>query len=134
MVSSFEDLSNEGSEINPNLSLAEDLIKYKDILGDTLVNHESMTLAELKDCENLNPFKNWFIKVIEQANELRASVSDSFLHEIEQLTKDQVRLAEVMQKNNDLEQKNEELQNDLLEANDALAESGDSSSNSSQSF
>ena len=68
-----------------------------------------MTLDELKDCENLNPFRDWFIKVIEQANELRASVSDSFLHQIEQLTKDQVKLADVMQKNNDLEQKNEEL-------------------------
>ena len=47
----------------------------------------SMTLEELETCENLNPFRDWFVKIITQANELKRSVSDQFLHEIEEMTK-----------------------------------------------
>lgn len=75
-----------------------------------------MTLEELETCENLNPFRDWFVKIITQANELKRSVSDQFLHEIEEMTKAQVKLAEVMQKNDELEQKNQELNTELLEA------------------
>ena len=83
LVSKFEDESDEETNANPNLSLAEDLIKYKKLLGETLENDESITLEELEDCENLNPFKDWFIKIIKQSNSLKRAVSDEFLHEIE---------------------------------------------------
>ena len=47
---------------------------------------------------------------------LSESVSESFLAEIEQMTKAKARLAEVMEKNNELELLNEKLQQDLQEA------------------
>ena len=42
-------------------------------------------------------------------------MSDDFLHEIEKMTKDQVKLVDVMQKNEVLEQKNQKLNMELLE-------------------
>ena len=134
LVRKFEDDSDEESNANPNLSLAQDLIKYKTLLGNTLENDESMTLEELETCENLNPFRDWFVKIITQANELKRSVSDQFLHEIEEMTKAQVKLAEVMQKNDELEQKNQELNTELLEATGQQEEVDETSSDSVQSF
>ena len=64
LVRKFDDDSDEETATNPNLSLAEDLIKYKTLLGNTLENDESMTLEELETCENLNPFRDWFVKII----------------------------------------------------------------------
>ena len=115
LVSQLAQLSDEETKENPNLSLAEDLIKYKNLLGELLVNDESISLEELEDCENLNPFRDWFIQVIQHANCLKQSVSDDFLNEIEKMTKDQVKLVDVMQKNEELEQKYQKLNMDLLE-------------------
>ena len=61
-------------DLNPNLGLAEDLIKYKKKLSDTLQNKDSITIDELKDCENLNPYKDWFIKVVKRANKMQGAV------------------------------------------------------------
>ena len=47
-VRAFDTSSNDDSQItNPNLIVAEDLIKYKALLGNTLENAESITLDEL---------------------------------------------------------------------------------------
>ena len=73
--------------MNPNLIVADELIKSKKLLAETLANSEAIALAELKDCENLNPYKDWIIKVIKQAKELSESVSEGFLTEIERMTK-----------------------------------------------
>ena len=61
-------------DLNPNISLAEDLIRYKKKLHDTLQNEDSLTIDELQDCENLNPYKDWFIKVVKRANKMQESV------------------------------------------------------------
>ena len=34
-------------------------------LKDLLENDESLSVEELKQCDNITPFRNWIIKVIE---------------------------------------------------------------------
>ena len=68
------DQSEVQEDLNPNLGLAEDLIKYKKKLSDTLQNKDSITIDELRDCENLNPYKDWFIKVVKRANKMQGAV------------------------------------------------------------
>ena len=68
------DQSDVQEDLNPNLGLAEDLIRYKKSLADTLQNKDSVTIDELIFCDNLNPYKDWFIKVVKKANKMQNAV------------------------------------------------------------
>ena len=64
IISQFDDDSNQDSDTNQNLIVADELIKNKETLAKTLSNAEAITMAELQDIENLNPYKDWIIKVL----------------------------------------------------------------------
>ena len=68
------DQSDVQEDLNPSLGLAEDLIRYKKKLSETLQNKDSITIDELKICDNLNPYKHWFIKVVKKANKMQNAV------------------------------------------------------------
>jgi hypothetical protein len=40
------------------------LEECKSKLAKLLDNEESLTIQEMKQCENLNPFRNWLLEIV----------------------------------------------------------------------
>ena len=65
------------------------------------------TLArELKQCDDLNPYRDWFLRVLKYANKLQETVDSDFIQEFGQLQSAQSQLIDAMQRNEELERQN----------------------------
>ena len=50
--------------------LCDEVIKYRQKVHDTLMHADSIDAKELKTCDDLTPYRAWFIKLIKQSNKL----------------------------------------------------------------
>ena len=50
--------------------VADLVIKYKDKVADVLNNSDGITAKELKKCQDLSPYRDWFIKLLKYTNKL----------------------------------------------------------------
>ena len=92
-----------------NHSAADDLIRLKNKLSENLNSRDAITVQELKECQNLNPYKEWLINLLVDANALTSSIDDDFVHEIGVLEMAQDRLHNMLDLNQELERKNQAL-------------------------
>ena len=73
---------NSGNESVIN-GLADELLKYKRDFEMKLYSEEGISLDELSQCQNLNPYRDWFISMLEEANQLSNSIDDHLVSQIE---------------------------------------------------
>ena len=79
--------------------LEESRAKLERMLSDD----ESLSIQELKQCENLNLYMDWLVKIIKQATDLQEACNSEVIEEVQNL-RQQVETI------NDLAIKNEELE------------------------
>ena len=50
--------------------VADELLKCKQRLHQNLCSGDAITVEELQDCGNLNPYRDWFVSILNDANAL----------------------------------------------------------------
>ena len=65
--------------------MADDLLKYKKQFQQNLNSRDAITVEELQICANLNPYRDWFVSILNDANALQDAVDEEFMHELEML-------------------------------------------------
>ena len=83
--------------------VADEVLKNKMKVQETLQNKDAITIDELRQCDNLNPYKDWFVQVLEDMHALQGSIGIDFMTEIEQLAMNKERLADMLNQNQELE-------------------------------
>jgi hypothetical protein len=75
-------------------------------LVDLLNNDESLSLQEIKECENLNPYKDWLVQILKQAAELEEAYNAEVIEEVNNLRMQADTINELAIKNDELEEQN----------------------------
>ena len=56
--------------------LADELLKYRRDFEIKLYSEEGISLDELAQCENLNPYRDWFVCMLNEATQLINTIDD----------------------------------------------------------
>ena len=48
-------------------------------------SRDAISIEELQECDNLNPYKDWFMSILSDANTLIGVIDSEFIEEIEAL-------------------------------------------------
>ena len=83
--------------------VADEVIKNKMKVQTTLQSQDAISIDELRQCDNLNPYKDWFVQVLEDTQALQSSIGVDFMDEIEQLAMNKERIADMLNQNQELE-------------------------------
>ena len=59
--------------------LADEVIKYQSKVADILNSPEALSVREIKTCEDMGPYKDWFIQLVKYTNKLQETVSSDFI-------------------------------------------------------
>ena len=51
--------------------IADEIIKYRNKVAGILESGDGVTVHDLKQAEDLSPYRDWFIKLIKQTNKLQ---------------------------------------------------------------
>ena len=72
-----------------------------------------MDVKELKQIDDLSPYRDWFIKLLKETDKLQQTIDSDFVQQFCQMQQAQKQLMEVCVKNEELEQKVKRLQGKL---------------------
>ena len=75
---------------------ADEILKYKQKLQETLHSKDSISIDELKDCDNINPYKDWFMNILTESKALQSSINTEFMNEIDNLSTAQYKLHDML--------------------------------------
>ena len=95
--------------------VADEVIKNKMKVQATLQSQDAISIDELRQCDNLNPYKDWFVQVLEDMQALQSSIGVDFMDEIEQLAMNKERIADMLNQNQELELQLAVVQDELEE-------------------
>lgn len=101
----FGNLADTSFEQPVNTELLNDVLKYQNRVKDILIDEDSISVKELKRCENLGPYRDWFCKLIKQVNKFQQTVDQDFIQQFNLLASSQTQLHEVMMQNEAMQRK-----------------------------
>ena len=104
-ISSSQKSSHDQSESVIN-SIADEVLKYKQKLEENLRSKDAISIEELQECDNLNPYRDWFVSVLADMNALQSSIGTEFINEIETMNMAGERLHDMLNQNQELELQN----------------------------
>ena len=72
-------------------------------MSDLLSHDNAISAQEIKTCDDLSPFREWFIMLLKNSSKLMSTVNSDFINEINNLEAAKSQLHLVMIKNEELE-------------------------------
>ena len=82
---SAENLSQLSQSDSATASIVDELSKLKARVSQSLKNEHSISVEKLKICDDINPYKQWFMTIIQDADNLQLAMDDEFFRDIESL-------------------------------------------------
>ena len=82
---SAENLSQLSQSDSVTASIVDELSKLKARVSQSLKNEHSISVEKLKTCDDVNPYKQWFMTIIQDADNLQLAMDDEFFRDIESL-------------------------------------------------
>jgi cell shape-determining protein MreC len=89
--------------------LEESRAKLERMLSDD----ESLSIQELKQCENLNLYRDWLVKIIKQATDLQEACNSEVIEEVQNLRQQVETINDLAIKNEELEDQNRQLLDEI---------------------
>ena len=131
----FNDASFDGRDggegaAQTNPGVADQIRRYKDKVADVLNNSDGITAKELKKCQDLSPYRDWFIQLLKYTNKLHQEIDSGLIDQLNQVQHSQARLQEAMMKNEELEQKIERIRRGGQDKHNSIGSDGEENDNS----
>ena len=82
---SAENLSQLSQNDSVTASMVDELSKLKSRVSQSLKSEQSVSVDKLKTCSDINPYKQWFMTIIQDADNLQLAMDDEFFRDIESL-------------------------------------------------
>ena len=63
--------------------IADEVIKYRTKVAGVLNSTEGVTVKELKQIEDLTPYRDWFIELLKGTEKLQQTIDSDFVQQFE---------------------------------------------------